>query len=124
MTVTLRVFSELEETLMLLPFSIASEILQRLPVLLRKDYHSELIAKLALCLIQVHHGPIVSNVNLLSTLEKVKALAMEKISTLRVTKLYCIWTRTNLNKIIQGMDVEKVSRKLFCAFCLKTSPRH
>ncbi|XP_050445481.1 WD repeat-containing protein 3 [Cataglyphis hispanica] len=77
--------SELEETLLLLPYSAASDILQRLPNLLKKNYHVELLAKLALCLIQAYHGPIVANQNLLPTLEIVKKLAVEKISTLRDT---------------------------------------
>ncbi|XP_012526680.1 WD repeat-containing protein 3 [Monomorium pharaonis] len=77
--------SELEETLLLLPYSAACDILQRLPDLLKNDYHTELLAKLALCLIQAHHGPIVANQNLLPTLEIVKKLAVEKISTLRDT---------------------------------------
>lgn len=81
-------FSELEETLLLLPFSAACDILQKLPVLLKKDYYAELLARLALCLIQAHHGPIIANGNLLSIVENVKTLAMEKISTLRVMKLY------------------------------------
>lgn len=79
-------FSELEETLMLLPFSAACDILQRLPALLKRDYHTELLARLALCLIQSHYGPIVANKHLLSMLENVRTLAMEKISTLRVKK--------------------------------------
>lgn len=77
-------FSELEETLLLLPYSAASEILQSLPNLLKKNYKPELIARLALCLIQAHHGPIVANQNLLTVLENVQKLAIEKISTLRV----------------------------------------
>lgn len=77
----------MEETLLLLPYSAASDILQRLPNLLKSDYHVELLARLALCLIQAHHGPIVANQNLLPTLEIVKKLAVEKISTLRVIKI-------------------------------------
>ncbi|CAL1677710.1 unnamed protein product [Lasius platythorax] len=77
--------SEVEETLLLLPYSAASDILQKLPSLLKREYHAELIARLALCLIQAHHGPIVANQNLLPTLEIVKKLAVERISTLRDT---------------------------------------
>ncbi|KAG5332620.1 WDR3 protein, partial [Acromyrmex heyeri] len=77
--------SELEETLLLLPFSAACDILQRLPNLLKNNYHTELLARLALCLVQAHHGPIVANQNLLPTLEIVKQLAVEKISALRDT---------------------------------------
>lgn len=75
--------SELEETLLLLPYSAACDILQRLPSLLENGYHTELLARLALCLIQAHHGPIMANQNLLPTLEIVKKLAIEKISALR-----------------------------------------
>lgn len=83
-------FSELEETLLLLPYSAACDILQRLPNLLKNDYNAELLARLALCLVQAHHGPIVANQNLLPTLDIVKKLAVEKISTLRVMKAYLL----------------------------------
>ncbi|EZA47881.1 hypothetical protein DMN91_003248 [Ooceraea biroi] len=77
--------SDLEETLLLLTYSAACDILQRLPKLLKGNYQVELLARLALCLVQAHHGPIVANKNLLFTLEIVKKLAMEKISALRDT---------------------------------------
>lgn len=80
----------MEETLLLLPYSAACDILQRLPNLLKSDYHTELLARLALCLVQAHHSPIVANQNLLPILEIVKKLAMEKISTLRVTNNFLI----------------------------------
>lgn len=77
----------MEETLLLLPFSAACDILQKLPALLKGDYHAELLARLALCLIQAHHGPIIANQNLLPTLEIVKKLALKKITTLRVMQI-------------------------------------
>jgi len=40
--------SELEETLLLLPYSAACDILQRLPNLLKNDYNIELLVRLAL----------------------------------------------------------------------------
>lgn len=80
----------MEETLLLLPYSAACDILQRLPNLLKNDYHAELLARLALCLVRAYHGPIVANQNLLPTLEIVKKLAVEKISTLRVMKAYLL----------------------------------
>jgi len=73
-----------------LPYSAACDILQRLPNLLKNDYHTELLARLAVCLVQAHHGPIVANQNLLSTLEIVKKLAVEKISALRVIKVFLL----------------------------------
>lgn len=75
--------SDLEETLLLLPYSAACEILKMLPKLLQSDYHTELITKLALCLVQAHHGPITATKELLPILETVKTLAIEKVSKLR-----------------------------------------
>ncbi|XP_031826213.1 WD repeat-containing protein 3 [Nomia melanderi] len=75
--------SELDETLMLLPYSAACDILKMLPKLLQSDYHTELIARLALSLIQTHHGPITANLELLQTLETVKTLSIKKVSALR-----------------------------------------
>lgn len=87
---------------MLLTYSAACDILQRLPKLLKGDYHAELLARLALCLIQAHHGPIVANHNLLPTLEIVKQLAVEKISTLRVIlcNFYIIIAHVNHENIV------------------------
>lgn len=81
------IFSDLEETLLLLPYSTACEILQMLPKLLKSDYHTELIARLALCLVQAHHGPIMTTSELLPVLEIVKTLTIKKISELRVRNI-------------------------------------
>lgn len=78
-----------------MPYSAACDILQRLPNLLKSDYHAELLSRLALCLVQAHHGPIIANQNLLPTLEIVKKLAVEKISTLRVMKVYLLTAYIN-----------------------------
>ncbi|KAG7200923.1 hypothetical protein KM043_003284 [Ampulex compressa] len=75
--------SELEETLLLLPYSAACDILEILPKLLTKEHHVELIARLALCLVRAHHGPIVANRDLASTLETIKKLSVSKISMFR-----------------------------------------
>lgn len=85
--------SDLEETLLLLPYSAACDILEMLPKLLKSGFHTEVIARLTLCLIQAHHGPIMSNQNLLSTIETIKTLIFERISTLRDTvgyNLHCM----------------------------------
>lgn len=83
-------FSDLEETLLLLPYSAACEILQMLPRLLKSNFHTELLTRLTICLIQAHHGPIMSNQNLLLTLETIKPLIFNRISTLRVIIYSCI----------------------------------
>ena len=75
--------SDLEETLLLLPYSVACDILKKLPKLLESDYHTELMSRLALCLIQAHHGPIIATEELLPVLETVKTLAIKKVSDLK-----------------------------------------
>nr|XP_033322455.1 WD repeat-containing protein 3 isoform X2 [Megalopta genalis] len=75
--------SDLEEALLLLPYSVACDILKMLPKLLQSDHQTELIARLALCLVETHHNPIISNPELLHTLETVKILAIKKVSQLR-----------------------------------------
>ncbi|XP_076762972.1 WD repeat-containing protein 3 [Xylocopa sonorina] len=75
--------SDLEETLLLLPYSAACEILKILPKLLESNYHTELIARLALCLVQAHHGPVTATKELLPVLETVEKLAIKKVSELR-----------------------------------------
>ncbi|XP_014476542.1 PREDICTED: WD repeat-containing protein 3 [Dinoponera quadriceps] len=102
--------SELEETLLMLPFSAACEILQKLPVLLKRNDHSELFARLALCLIQAHHGPIVANGNLLSTLEEVKMLAMEKITTLRDIVGFNLYGMMYMQRVVEEEEGIKLFR--------------
>ncbi|XP_015606327.1 WD repeat-containing protein 3 [Cephus cinctus] len=96
--------SDLEEALLLLPYSAACEILRMLPKLLESEYQSELLARLSLCLIQAHHGPIVASQELLSTLETVKALAMQRIATLRDTVGYNLHGMAYVQRIIEDRD--------------------
>ncbi|KAL0112869.1 hypothetical protein PUN28_012250 [Cardiocondyla obscurior] len=102
--------SELEETLFLLPYSAACDILQRLPSLLESDYNTELFARLALCLVQAHHGPIVANQNLLPTLEIVKKLAIEKISALRDTVGFNLHGMMYMQRILEEREGVKFFR--------------
>ncbi|XP_020288110.1 WD repeat-containing protein 3 [Pseudomyrmex gracilis] len=102
--------SELEETLMLLPYSAACDILQKLSDLLKRDCHTELAARITLCLIQAHHGPIVANQNLLSTLEMLKKLAVEKISTLRDTVGFNLHGMMYIQRIIEEKEGVKFFR--------------
>lgn len=78
----------MEETLLLLPYSVACDILKKLPKLLQSDYHTELMSRLALCLIQAHHGPIIATEELLPVLETVKTLAIKKVSDLKVKIIF------------------------------------
>lgn len=62
---------DLEESLLLLPFSNVCDILERLPKLaeLRND-QTELICKVVLFLFRIHHKPIVNNQVLLPSIQK------------------------------------------------------
>ena len=63
--------NDLEEALLLLPFSNVCEILEKLPNLAetRKD-ETELICKVVLFLFRIHHRPIVNNQILLPSIQK------------------------------------------------------
>lgn len=67
-----------------------------LPKLLESEYNTESLARLALCLVHAHHGPIVATQELLPVLESVSTLAIQKVSALRVNKiLYVSITKFN-----------------------------
>lgn len=63
--------TDLEESLLLLPFSAVCEILEKLPKIAetRKD-EVELITKVVLFLFRIHHKPIVTNQVLLPSIQK------------------------------------------------------
>ncbi|XP_033226302.1 WD repeat-containing protein 3 [Belonocnema kinseyi] len=75
--------SDLDEALLVLPYSVACEVLKMLPKLLKRQYKAELVSKVALSLVKAHHGPIVASQELLPILEEVNKLAMKQISNLR-----------------------------------------
>lgn len=76
--------SDLEEVLLLLPFSSVCEMLEMFPALFKQGKSIELIISVFMFLIKIHHGPIVSNRNLLPTIRKVKKLAFKQLNALRV----------------------------------------
>ncbi|XP_012276684.1 WD repeat-containing protein 3 [Orussus abietinus] len=96
--------SELEETLLLLPFSAACEILRMLPNLLKSDYQVELLARLALSLIQAHHGPIISSSNLLPILESVQQLIFERVSALKDMIGYNLYGMAYMQRLIEDRE--------------------
>ncbi|XP_058130598.1 WD repeat-containing protein 3 [Anopheles ziemanni] len=76
--------SDLEESLLLLPFAAVCELLERIPKLTitRKD-QTELICKVVLFLFRVHQKPIVSNQVLLPVIQKIIHTLQEAICELR-----------------------------------------
>ncbi|XP_057338104.1 WD repeat-containing protein 3 [Microplitis mediator] len=96
--------SDMEETLLLLPYADACQILEYLPKLLKSEYQTELLVRLALSLIQAHHEPIVANSQMLPILEEVRDLAMEKITKLRDTVGYNLHGMSFLQRALEEKE--------------------
>ncbi|XP_057671802.1 WD repeat-containing protein 3 [Diorhabda carinulata] len=75
--------SDLEEALLMLPFSSVCEILQAMPALLTRGNQTELVCKISMFLLKLHYGPIVANHSLLTTLEKILKFGNERVGELR-----------------------------------------
>lgn len=76
--------SDLEEILSLLPFASACQLLERmLPVLRSSQLETELLCRVIVFLLRVHHRPVISSRNLFLVLQK---LATEAHSTLSLLK--------------------------------------
>lgn len=96
--------SELEEALLLLPYSAACEILKILPKLLKGNYQAELVSRLTLSLVQAHHSPIVTSKELLTTLETIKKLTLERIGALRDTVGYNLYGMAFTQRAIEERE--------------------
>lgn len=79
--------SDLEESLILLPFTSVCVILQNLPALLKRGDQIEIVCKLAMFLLKIHHGPIIANQALLENLQEIQKLASGKVHELRVSNV-------------------------------------
>ncbi|XP_050068590.1 WD repeat-containing protein 3 [Anopheles maculipalpis] len=76
--------SDLEESLLLLPFNAVCELLEKIPKLTiaRKD-HTELLCKVVLFLFRVHQKPIVSNQVLLPVIQQIVQTLQGAVGDLR-----------------------------------------
>ncbi|KAK6631604.1 hypothetical protein RUM44_006133 [Polyplax serrata] len=93
--------SDLEEVLLLLPFSSVCEMLEMFPALFKQGKSIELIISVFMFLIKIHHGPIVSNRNLLPTIRKVKKLAFKQLNALRDTVGFNLYGLQYLQRSIE-----------------------
>lgn len=80
-------FSDLEEALLLIPFSVACEVVKMLPKLLDRGDNTELFCRLAIFLLKIHHAPLVANQALLKHMIQIQAKAAIRLAELRVSKL-------------------------------------
>lgn len=77
--------SDLEESLLLLPFAAVCDMLTLLPPLIEQGSHVELLTKIVIFLLKIHHGPIVSSTPLIPVIIKLKQLCFMKLQELRDT---------------------------------------
>lgn len=97
--------SDLEESLLLLPFSSVCEILEKLPRMAsqRKD-ESELICKVVLFLFRIHHKTIVTSKVLLPSIQKLIKHLEESIADLRDMVGSNVHSMILLQKRIEDQD--------------------
>lgn len=75
--------SELEEALLLLPYTSVCELLPQFVPLLGRKLHSDVVCRALVFLIRVHHRPLVTNPSLLPLIQKLNSLAMQRITDFR-----------------------------------------
>jgi len=75
--------SDLEEALIILPFKSVCEIIQMLPSLLQRKDSCELMCKLTIFLIRVHHAAIVASHDLLNDIVTIQNLIMARMTEFR-----------------------------------------
>lgn len=95
--------SEMEEALLLLPFTTACELLQYLYELAQRGDHTELVCRILVFLLKVHHAPFVANQAMLSLLKKIQKEATTKVKELRVST-YKIYICKICKNLISGCD--------------------
>ncbi|CAH2268985.1 WD repeat-containing protein 3 [Pararge aegeria] len=100
--------SELEEALLLLPFSTACDIVRMLPTLLDRSDHAELLCRLALFLLKVHHAPLIANHGLLKHLIQIQAKATMRLNEQRDMVGYNMHALQWMRRDIESADSEQL----------------
>lgn len=75
--------SDLEEALLLLPYTSVCELLPLFIPLLERKLHCDIVCRTLVFLIRVHHRPLVANPSLLTLVQKLSMLAMQRITEFR-----------------------------------------
>lgn len=83
-------YSDLEEALLLLPFSTACEIVRMLPSLLERGSNTEMLCRLAVFLLKVHHAPLTAHKALLKPLIQIQAKAGVRLAEIRVSAPFMV----------------------------------
>lgn len=75
--------SELEESLLVLPFSYVIDLLKLLDHFITNGWDVELSCRCLLFLLRVHHGQITSNQMLIPVIDRLRKVTIEKVTNLR-----------------------------------------
>lgn len=75
--------SELEEALIVLPFNYVSNLLKLLNGLLDKGWETELVMRILIFLVRLHHGPISNAPSLLPILNRLEGVARKRVDEVR-----------------------------------------
>ncbi|XP_078322408.1 WD repeat-containing protein 3-like [Crassostrea virginica] len=75
--------SELEESLLVLPFSYVIDLLKVLEVFIDSSWEVELSCRCLFFLLRVHHGQITSNLVLLPVIDRLRQKTRDRVSELR-----------------------------------------
>ncbi|KAL0892901.1 hypothetical protein ABMA27_014581 [Loxostege sticticalis] len=102
--------SDLEEALLLLPFSAACEIVRMLPKLLDRGDNAELFCRLAVFLLKVHHAPLVANQGLLKHMIQIQAKAAMRLGELRDMVGYNVHALQWLQRDAEAAESEQLFR--------------
>lgn len=75
--------SELEEALIVLPFNYVASLLTLLDGLLDKGWETELVLRIVLFVVRLHHGPLSSAASLLPVVDHLKTAARDRVDEVR-----------------------------------------
>ena len=75
--------SEVEESLLVLPFHYVGSLLTLLDHLLEKGWETELVMRILLFLVRLHHGPISNAPSLLPILNRLQGVARRRVDQVR-----------------------------------------
>ena len=75
--------SEVEEALLVLPFHYVGQLLSLLDHLLEKGWETELVTRIVLFLVRLHHGPLSNAPALLPVLDRLKVVARNRVDQVR-----------------------------------------
>ncbi|RVE44463.1 hypothetical protein evm_010867 [Chilo suppressalis] len=103
--------SDLEEALLLLPFSIACDVVRMLPLLLERGSDVELLCRTCFFLVRVHRAPLLANKALLKHLIQIQAKAAMRLQELRDMVGFNVHALQWMKREAEAADSEQLFRE-------------